>query len=474
MRNDHPEIRTMVGGRSDLRHYIVSVGAQAVGRVASLAANMVSLAMVARALPPVSFGEYVLTLALVATLAQVADFGTTAIIGKELPHYRSSPGPFWTSFLLMRSALSLPAMAITVAASFFLSDSAGQALLIGAFAVPLLAARFFDPVYQVFGRAWYSAVALIAYALVSIAGNGAVFILAPSLKAFLLAVVAANLAYVVVALWLAFRLIIPSPKPGHVHLRKMLRLAAPIGLAALLTSINGRANLLFLDHFRGPEDVGIFGAAGRLLEAGMSLAIMALSPLIPTFSRLSADPIQLAARSRQTLLVLTSISLPVLIVAPYLSDPIVTLLYGSRYQGSAHALALLSWVGALACFAVLCSYVLLALGITRFALWNTGCVVVVNLSLNLTLIPGLGPDGAAWAQIGSEIVMVLTTAFQLHRALPGALPLREGILPVLAAIIAAGTINVGFDQLGPLLLGFALLPCVAVMGRFRWEARPAG
>lgn len=446
---------------SEFSQYALSVLAQMAGRVATLTANVTSAALIARALSPASFGEYVLVLGLITILAQIAEFGSSAIVGKELLHHRGSAGQFWGGFLLLRLALAVPAVVIAFGLVPFLPGETRIALLLGAAAVPFLAARFFDPVFQVFGRAWYSAVPLITCAAVTIGATLIVFLLRPTLELFILIVVGANVVYVLVAFGLSLRLIRPSRFFIGSQLGSTLHLAAPIGIAALLTTVNGRANLLILQHFNGLEAVAIYGAAARVLDMGVNLAVTVLSPLIPAFSRLAADADRLAAHSRQALLGLLSVALPVLIVAPYAARPIVTILYGQAYQNSALPLALLAWVGALACVGILGSFVMLARGITRFALWNTLAGVVVNLLLNFALVPKLAASGAAYAQIGSEVVMVGLTIIQVSRYVPGALPFREVAVPVLFAVLAGTTIDFGFNRVGPTLLILATLPMLA-------------
>ena len=136
------------------RNYYLAVVAMIFGRVGNMAANLASMALIARAVSPASFGQYVLIVGVIAICAQVADFGTTAVFAKQTPEHQTRYRVFWGNFLLVRLALLVPAFVAAAIAAFFLQEETGSVLLAACLAIPFVAARFFDPMYQVFGRPW--------------------------------------------------------------------------------------------------------------------------------------------------------------------------------------------------------------------------------------------------------------------------------------------------------------------------------
>jgi O-antigen/teichoic acid export membrane protein len=79
--------------------------------------------------------------------------------------------------------------------------------------------------------------------------------------------------------------------------------------------------------------------------------------------------------------------------------PIMHLYAGAKYSGSAPLLAILIWSEIPIFFASTFTNALLAAGLQRLVLWPTVTGAVVNIALNLYLIPRWGATGASWATV---------------------------------------------------------------------------
>jgi O-antigen/teichoic acid export membrane protein len=408
-----------------------------------MAANLCSLALIARALPQTDFGIYVLVTGLVLLLAQIADFGTGPVFGQHVGSLdaapqgaaaggRMLPGKIWGSFLLIRLVLAGCATGLGCAVALTFTGPARGAMILASLSVGFVAGRFLDPLYQVAGHAWRSAATQLAGAVSLIAFAALVWALHPTLPAFLWGFIVANAIYVA-ASWLAARDLIAGPVRVEMKsVWRMAALAAPMGVSGLLTAVNGRANLLFLAHDGGPASVATYGAATRVLDLAVNFAVVILWPLIPILSRSAqAGQATLAAELRRQTRLLLRLMLPLLVATPAVSPLLVRALYGPQYAGSGPVLVMLALVGAGVVFSLLASYTLLAVRITKYSIPITGISVVVNLTLNAILVPRYGPMGAAGAAVVCEAVLVGLVWTALARHLPGAL--SSGVLPMVAA-----------------------------------------
>jgi O-antigen/teichoic acid export membrane protein len=242
----------------------------------------------------------------------------------------------------------------------------------------------------------------------------------------------------------------------------------------VLTAVNGRANLLFLQHFAGPDAVAVFGAAYRVLDLAVNMAVLVLSPLIPVLSRSArAGVAALGADVSASVLLLLHLALPVLVAMPVLAPWLVRLLYGAQYAGAAPVLDVLALVGFGVVFSLLASYALLALGVTHYAIWITGSSVIVNLALNAVLVPRFGAMGAAGAAVGSEVVLVALAGAALLRHVPGAVDGRACARMLGLAAGCAVLLHVMppfVREIGSLL---ALLVCASPLARLWRERRGA-
>jgi O-antigen/teichoic acid export membrane protein len=93
----------------------------------------------------------------------------------------------------------------------------------------------------------------------------------------------------------------------------------------------------------------------------------------------------------------------VAVVATSSAGWIVPLLYGPAYAEAAAILTVQIWAGVAVSMSFVHSRWLLAEGLQRYGLLYTAAGAVVNVTLNLILIPKHGALGAAWATVFAQI-----------------------------------------------------------------------
>jgi O-antigen/teichoic acid export membrane protein len=184
----------------------------------------------------------------------------------------------------------------------------------------------------------------------------------------------------------------------------LIRQAAPLGVALLATALYYSADSVLLGIFRGSEEVGYYAAAYRIVLACLIVPVVVHSVLLPTVARLQrtratslTETLQGASRG------LIWIALPLAVGTAMTSATVIAFVFGPAYAPSAPALALLIWscvtVSANVPFAVL----MLARSQDRMYMAVTGLGAVINLVFNLVAIPALGMIGAAATTLISEV-----------------------------------------------------------------------
>ena len=393
---------------SATRQYLTNTAAQALGRTASFTVGFLVFVLIARFLGTESFGRFSYVLALLSLFVALAEFGTNGVLARGIVHQAPEKAPsYWGNFLLRRVGLAFLAMAAAGITAIFISSELSGLLLLGALALPALSSRFFEPIYQVFSRPWYSAYASLGYSLFYLLAVVAVLQLNGDLWSVYGAYLSANFVYTLLALVLALRLLKPRFRPDAQILGSIFRLAFPIGLAAFFVMVNTRADVIMIAHLMTDEAVGIYNSAFRFLELTALFAVVLANPTIPIFSHLAIEN-----RSALRLTVTTAIEsiavivLPVIIVIPLVSPWLVLFLFGETYAGAAPIMNILAWAGWLTFYSVLSFAVCVAIGVVHFAYWSAALAAAINILLNLHLIPVYGLLGAAWATVVSEIILL--------------------------------------------------------------------
>ena len=410
--------------------YGINLLGQAAGRGIYLLAGFAAFVMVAKVAGPAVLGHYGIALAALAIALIAADFGTTltfaARIGACAPEARAD---VLAGVLSARLILGAATGLALLCALPLLPAPTRPALTLAALAMPLVAARFLDALFQVCGRPGWSAFPSLANAGILIAGTALALALDAPEAVLPLVAVAAGAAYGALGLVLAGRLVPMRVAPVRVGLAT-IRQAAGVGISNALGTLNARIGLLVLAALAGAAEVGLFTAGYRFFELGVAVAITLAAPLVPVFGR-AAGSGTLLAQTRLALRLVLSAAGPAAVAAWVLADPVIRLLFGPDYAASVPVLRIAALMATAMIAATILFLALVALGRTGFAVpfSATGCAV--NALLCLVLVPAGGATGAAIAALAAEVTMLAVVAIVFHRAV-GA-PLLPRDLPAILA-----------------------------------------
>jgi O-antigen/teichoic acid export membrane protein/GNAT superfamily N-acetyltransferase len=397
-----------------LESYFVNVAAQAIGRICSFGANFVVFMMVARIGGPEFFGQYSYVLAFLAVVTMIAEFGMTSVLGRDIAQVGDRAELYWGNSLMLRGAAAIVTMAVGCVAAYWVRPDLFACLIVGIIGLPFLASRFFDSVYQVYGRPWYSAAASFIYGVSYLGLSLAAFAKSGSLLTLITMYVVANMLYCFGAFYLAGKMLRPVFVLDLGIIKNILRLAAPLGVSSLFTIISSRAPVFLLAKLSSDTAVAIYNAAFRFFELAVMLAVMLAAPLLPVFSRQVVDDRE--GLKRNFIIIFETIAvllIPAALVTPLVSEWILTLCFGQRFAPSAPVLNILAWVAVLAFYSMLTSNLTIALGVVHFSYWNTGVAALISVLFNYLMIPHAGPMGSAWTAGICEVFLLCVTVLYI-------------------------------------------------------------
>jgi O-antigen/teichoic acid export membrane protein len=204
----------------------------------------------------------------------------------------------------------------------------------------------------------------------------------------------------------------------EVPAREILSLTIPLLTTSLVWVAIASTDAILLEWFRGTAEVGAFRAIQPAAELNQ-FVIFAFTPLFaPLAARLFARQNRDALNDLywQTAAWIAALSFPIVVATVLFAEPVTTTLYGSRYSESASYLAILA-VG---------FYVQSALGFNGITLSVFRAVryivplnllaVLVNVGVNLALIPRYGAMGAAIGTCATLLAHNLLKQVALRRA----------------------------------------------------------
>lgn len=169
---------------------------------------------------------------------------------------------------------------------------------------------------------------------------------------------------------------------------------------------------VMVGHFMGEKAVGLYAAAVRLVEVWYFIPVMICSSVFPAIVN-AKNTSYLVYKKRLKALYLLMIvialiiSMPLTILAPWL----ITILFGTEFSASTKILQIYVWssMGFFLGWAI--NQYLLSENKTKTIMFYNLLSMVLNVILNLILIPRLGLVGAAWStlisySVGPVIILV--------------------------------------------------------------------
>ena len=220
-------------------------------------------------------------------------------------------------------------------------------------------------------------------------------------------------------------------------LREMNRFGVPLIPTALFLWVTNFSDRFFLVKLADVAEAGVYSVGVRIASA-MVLLLTAFRTAWPAFAYSIRDESEARRTYAYVLTYLTVVTAWVALALSLLAPWIVDLLADPDFAESADV------VGALAFSTVAyAAYIVVAIGVgrarrTQFNWVVTGIAALVNVALNLALIPAYGMIGAAIATVAAYATMAIGMAWWSQRIYPVPYQWRRVATAALAAVALAG------------------------------------
>ncbi len=187
----------------------------------------------------------------------------------------------------------------------------------------------------------------------------------------------------------------------------------PYAVLALLMLLYTKSDTVLLKelHSNGNEEVGIYAAAYRLIDALNMIAVLFAGLLYPLFSKMIKDNIQIDSLVKISFSLLVIPSIILAIFSFYYANDIIELLYTHNTDQVASIFKVLIITYVFICNGYVFGTLLTANGNIRLLNIIAIITVILNAILNIILIPMYGAIGSAFASL---ISFALVTSIQCY------------------------------------------------------------
>jgi O-antigen/teichoic acid export membrane protein len=385
--------------------YLKNTGWLMFGKVLSLGVGLI----IARYLGPGRFGDLSFATAFTGIILAVGSLGLDSFIIRELLNEPSRRDEILGTSFWLRFSVSLLLVPLTVliywgAHQFSDQPDAGPLTLIVALcatAIVFKAFNIIDSYFQSEVRSKY----VVQVQNICLVVSAAIKVLLVWLA---LPLVYFALALVIDGLLLAVGLIIIYHREGlnifswtfnSKRGKDLLKKSWPLIISSIMVSLYMQIDVVMLKN-SGSEEVGVYSVASKLSEAWYFIPMAIVTSVFPALIQArKTDPERYQRRLQNLYDLLVGISLPVALIVSFSAEYVIDILYGAQYQGAGAMLAIHIWSGIFVFLGTASTQYLLAEGFTQVSFIRTGFGALINIGLNIWLIPQYGGIGASIATL---------------------------------------------------------------------------
>lgn len=187
--------------------------------------------------------------------------------------------------------------------------------------------------------------------------------------------------------------------------KTLLKNSWPLILSGLMIVINMKIDQIMLGEMINNSAVGIYSAASRISEAWYFIPTAILSSVSPSiFAAKQSSETLYYQRLQKLVRFMALISIVITLPMSFLSDSIIILLFGKGYAAAGQILSIHIWASLFIFVGVAVTPWFIAEGFTHLALRRNLIGAIINVLLNLFLIPKYAGTGAAIATVISYAI----------------------------------------------------------------------
>ena len=396
-----------------LRRIFSNIGWLSFERFFRLALSFSVGVVVARHLGPEAFGKLNYAIAFFAIVAPLAHLGSELIVVKELVRLPERAGETMGSALILQIGGAVLALFIVAVLALFSPVAAPDDRLV---ILVVGAGLLFQPSIVI--KSWFESEVESRHV---IRAEGLVLVLTAGIKVALVLAGAGLLSFALVflletGLIAVARIIAYLTKarrlrrwsPNWQRSRFLFRESWPLMFTLLAVMLYMRIDQIMIGRMLGDYSVGIYSLAMQFVEVGYAIPQILVTTLFPSIVALRLRDKELFVRRMEEFLaILVTIALLFSVAIYLVAEPLISLIFGQAYADAAPIVVVYVWASVFVFIGTASGRWYIVEGLHKLALLRAIFGAIVNVGLNLLLIPMYGLKGAAVATVISYVLHVM-------------------------------------------------------------------
>jgi O-antigen/teichoic acid export membrane protein len=364
--------------------------------------GFITVILLARYLGPEGYGKYSLIISFGYIFLIISNFGIDTLSIKDISKNKSISGEYSALHFILKPVLSIISIISLNLMVIALNYSMEIIICAALFSIHIIFVSLSEAICSIFKaheKMQYSSLVIVINSFM-----GLIFIVILVMLKWNLTeiVVSRVLAYFIAFLVALLVLLKKFPKPNFMYvnyarLKKMVLDALPFFTIGIVYILYYKVDIIMLSKMKGEVYVGWYTAAANdLLFALFIIPRTVTTVLFPNFSMTFENSIDSFQKKVDfTLKTMMSLGIPIVTGIAFLAPQIINLAFGSDYENSVIVLRIVS-IGIVAVFLRdVLGYALSAAENVRFVMKINIMALLLNILLNIFLIPLYAHYGAA-------------------------------------------------------------------------------
>lgn len=372
--------------------------------------QILALAYLARYLKEAEFGKFSFAVAFTTIALIFIDLGLNPLFVREISRKKELAGKYLSHAIVIKSILSFVAFIVVIFIVNILGYQDDIRKIVYVMFASVILKSFtdnFSSIFQAFEEMQWDSLLKIMRAVIL---TGSVFFsLAKGYS--LLAIVWMYVAAEVIVLASCIVILFTKFIKSMVKVQKdvIINLAfesLPFALTVLFYSIYFYIDSVMLSYMKGVYEVGIYSAAYNLTIALIFIPTIYITAIFPSLSKFYVNSMEsLKFAYRKSLLYVSVGALPITIILFFLSEEIIPFLYGREFYNSALVLKIIAITIFFRFVTFINAITIISIDKQKQRLYSQAITAILNIILNLILIPAYGFIGAAIATVITEFFL---------------------------------------------------------------------
>lgn len=198
--------------------------------------------------------------------------------------------------------------------------------------------------------------------------------------------------------------------------RKIIKKSWPIAITIGLNLIYLKGDLLVLSFVRPSEDVGIYGAAYKVIDVLVMIPFIFAGISLPILSKNWINDKKSFNRILQRMVdFMIIISIPLLVGGQFMSKSIMKTVAGSEFVMSGSVLQILVLACVAIFFGTMFSHVIIAINRQKKTIFAYVFVSITSVIGYIIFIPKFSYIGASWMTVYSEVIIALFSFYYVKK-----------------------------------------------------------